>query len=34
MSELKFTNHFKHKFAQGLKDYFIESKINLSVKYD
>ena len=32
MPELKFTNHFKHKFAQGLENYFIESKINLGVK--
>jgi hypothetical protein len=32
--ELKFTNQFKHKFVQGLENYFIESKINLGVKTD
>ena len=32
MSKLKFTNHFKHKFAQGLENYFIENKVNLGVE--
>ena len=32
MSELKFINHFKHKFAQGLENYFIKNKINLGVE--